>query len=55
MINAKDPGKGHFYVSLIKSAIRIAACAGVLFGGSVMLLAVGFLLAELLGLVEEVV
>jgi hypothetical protein len=55
MINAKDPGKGHFYVSLIKSVIRIAACVGVVFGGGVMTLAIGFLLAELLGLVEEMV
>ena len=55
-IQPKDPSKGHFYVSLFKSGIRIGGCAAVIFGlGSVVTLAVAFLVAELLGLVEEVV
>lgn len=53
-INLVDPGKGHFYVSLIKSIIRIAAGTFLVFGN---LLVAGILLvlAELLGIVEEIV
>lgn len=53
-IQPKDTSRGHFYVSLVKSIIRIGAgvslCAGSLFFA-------GFLLifAELLGIVEEIV
>ena len=54
MINLKDPGKGHFYVSLIKSAIRIAA-GGALIYGSVVTAGVLLIAAELLGILEEVV
>ena len=48
-----DPKK-HQNISFIKSAIRIAACfAGV--GGSIALLAAGLLLAEIVGVYEEMV
>jgi hypothetical protein len=47
--------KGHFYISLIKSAIRILGCIICITQGSVVILAVGLLLAEILGIVEEVV
>ena len=30
---SKDPGKGHFYVSLVKSGIRILAGVSLIFGG----------------------
>lgn len=71
MINNTDPGKGHFYVSIVKSVIRIAA--GVLiclfsmgddivnyYDGNVVsefLLYAGLLIigAEVLGIVEEIV
>jgi hypothetical protein len=51
---AKDPGRGHFYVSLSKSAIRIAAGVFLIQGNIV---GAGLLLigAELLGVIEELV
>jgi hypothetical protein len=49
---AKDPGQFHFYVSLIKSAIRI--CAGVaLIMGSLVWAGALLIGAEVLGIVEE--
>jgi hypothetical protein len=53
-IQPKDTSKGHFYVSLVKSIIRIGA-GGALIGG--FLWWAGFLLifAEVLGIVEELV
>ena len=49
----KDPSKRHFYISLVKSAIRIAGCVVALFKGSIFWLATGLLVAELLGIAEE--
>jgi|TARA_R110000803_G_scaffold68220_1_gene129989 hypothetical protein len=51
---AKDPGKGHFYVSLVKSAIRIVAGYFLITGNFVVAgaLIIG---AEVLGIVEEMV
>ena len=49
----KDPSKKHFYISLVKSAIRIAGCVVALATGSWGWLAVGLLVAEILGIVEE--
>lgn len=51
---AKDPGMGHFYVSMIKSFLRIAAGATLING---LFLAAGilFIVAELLGILEELV
>lgn len=53
-IQPKDTSKGHFYVSLAKSAIRIGA-GGCLVAGNLFL--AGFLLifAEILGVIEELV
>jgi hypothetical protein len=53
-IQPKDTSKGHFYVSLAKSAIRIAAGIALIQGEVAY---AGFLLiaAELLGVVEEIV
>ena len=62
MINNTDPGKGHFYVSIVKSVIRIAAgvCIakfGYHLNTSDLLLYAGLLIigAEVLGIVEEIV
>jgi hypothetical protein len=53
-IQPKDTSKGHFYVSLAKSAIRIVA--GVcLISGNFVFAGTGFILAEVLGIVEEIV
>lgn len=50
---SKDPGIKHFYISLIKSGLRIAGCAAVLLGANIMWLPGTFLIAELLGIAEE--
>jgi ribose 5-phosphate isomerase RpiB len=44
----------HFYVSVVKSAVRIGA-ASALIMGSFMLAGALFILAEILGIVEEIV
>jgi len=73
-INSKDPGKGHFYISLIKSTVRIISAGLLTWAGYVlwsaniysdifiadsgllmMLAGAGLLIAEVLGIVEEVV
>lgn len=53
-VQPKDTGKGHFYVSLVKSATRIAAGVALVAG---LFVATGALLilAEILGIIEEVV
>jgi hypothetical protein len=56
-VQPKDTSRGHFYVSLAKSAVRIAA------GGALCLTSIPLLwysgalliLAEILGIVEELV
>ena len=50
----KDPGKGHFYVSLVKSVVRIGAGVSLLFG-SLLWAGVLLIVAESLGIVEEIV
>lgn len=47
--------KGHFLISVAKSALRILACLLTIFQKDVMYLAVGFGIAEVLGILEEVV
>ena len=53
-IQPKDTSKGHFYVSIIKSGMRIAAAfrlmQGDMFGAGVFLI-----IAEALGILEELV
>ena len=53
-VQPKDPSRGHFYVSLVKSGLRIVAGIFLINGN---LLAAGSLLilAEGLGIVEELV
>lgn len=53
-IQPKDTSKGHFYVSLTKSVIRIGAGA-CLISGNFVFAGIGFILAEVLGIVEEMV
>lgn len=61
-VQPKDTSKGHFYVSLVKSALRIVAGASFIAAGLTLstdswLVAGGVLLigAEILGIVEELV
>ena len=57
----KDPGKFHFYVSLVKSAVRIVAGGSFIVGGYYLenwgtyIILGGALLiaAEILGILEE--
>ena len=53
-IQPKDTSKGHLYVSLVKSALRIAAGIALIMG---LFVFTGWLivLAEILGIVEELV
>jgi hypothetical protein len=53
-VQPKDTSKGHFYVSIVKSAVRIAAGAALIMGSFTVC---GWLiiLAEILGIVEELV
>ena len=53
-IQPKDTSKGHFYVSLAKSTIRIIA-GSCLMAGFIWFAGLGFVLAEMLGIVEEMV
>ena len=50
----KDPSMGHFYVSMIKSFLRIAAGA-TLINGLLLPAGILFIVAELLGILEELV
>lgn len=52
-VQPKDPSKRHFYISMVKSAVRIAGCVAVLAGFSITWLALAFLAAEGLGIAEE--
>jgi len=53
-IQPKDTSRGHFYVSIAKSFIRIFA-GMALIDGSLIIAGVSFIIAELLGIVEELV
>ena len=53
-IRPKDTSKGHFYVSLVKSIIRIGA-GGCLIQGNLIAAGGLLILAEMLGIVEELV
>lgn len=47
--------KGHLFISLAKSAIRVIGGVVTLINGSVIPLAVGIILAEVGGVLEELV
>ena len=53
-IQPKDTSKGHFYVSLAKSFIRIGAGCWLM-QGNLLVAGVCLILAELLGILEEMV
>ena len=50
----KDTSKGHFYVSLVKSIVRIGAGAALIYG-MFAVAGIAFIFAELLGILEEMV
>jgi hypothetical protein len=53
-IQPRDTSRGHFYVSIVKSFIRIFA--GIcLINGNFPIAGLSFIAAELLGIVEELV
>ena len=53
-VQPKDPSRGHFYVSLAKSGVRIIA--GVfLIDGNLLVAGSLLILAEGLGIIEELV
>jgi hypothetical protein len=53
-IQPKDTSRGHFYVSLVKSALRVVA--GIAFiQGSIVIGGAFLIAAEVLGIVEELV
>ena len=54
-IQPKDTGRGHFYVSLAKSAIRIAAGISLIWPENIVLAGAFLIAAEVLGVVEELV
>ena len=53
-IQPKDPSRGHFYVSLVKSGLRIGAGL-TLIQGLIVPAGALFIVAEVLGIVEELV
>ena len=54
-IQPKDISKGHFYVSMVKSAVRIAAGISLIWPQSLVLAGIFLIAAEVLGIVEEMV
>lgn len=54
-IQPKDTSRGHFYVSLFKSATRIAAGIAMVWPQSIVLAGIFIIAAEILGIVEEIV
>lgn len=53
-IQPKDPSKGHFYASMAKSSLRIGAAVFLGFGNLAMAASL-FIVAEILGIVEELI
>ena len=53
-IQPKDTSKGHFWVSLVKSFIRIGA-GFWLINGNLLMAGVCLIMAEVLGILEELV
>jgi hypothetical protein len=53
-VQPKDPSRDHFYVSMGKSVLRIIA-GGNLLIGNLWLAGIFLILAEILGIVEELV
>ena len=53
-VQPKDPSKNHFHVSMVKSGVRIIAGVALIFG-DLLLAGILVIVAELLGIVEEIV
>lgn len=53
-VAAVDPGLAHFKISLVKSVLRMAGCVCLFAGAGLMWFGVLFLVAEILGILEEV-
>jgi len=53
-VQPKDISRGHFYVSIVKSFVRIFAGIALI-DGSLVIAGISFIVAELLGIVEELV
>ena len=53
-IQPKDTSKGHFWVSIVKSIIRIGA-GGCLITGNLLMAGYLLIMAEILGILEELV
>ena len=53
-VQPKDTSRGHFYVSVVKSAVRVAAGVALIIAG-LSLVGWLFILAEILGIIEELV
>ena len=53
-IQPKGTSRGHFYVSIVKSFVRIFAGVALI-NGSFIIAGVSLIAAELLGIVEELV
>ena len=53
-IQPKDTSRGHFYLSIVKSALRLIAGAALI-QGDLMVAGGLFIAAEVLGVAEEVV
>ncbi|CAB4142654.1 hypothetical protein UFOVP447_23 [uncultured Caudovirales phage] len=53
-MNHPDPKK-HQYISFVKSAIRIAGCVCAIYSGTILGLAIALLVAEVVGIYEELV
>ena len=51
-LEPKDPSKKHFYISLVKSAVRIGA-GGFLITGNFLMAGILLIGAEVLGIAEE--
>jgi hypothetical protein len=54
-VQPKDTSKGHFYVSLAKSFIRIGAGIALIWPESILLAGFLLIVAEMLGILEELV
>lgn len=46
---------GHLLISISKSILRIGSCIYTLYTGTITVMAIGFLIAEILGILEELV
>lgn len=46
---------GHLLISIGKSIIRMGSCIWTIVSGTVLPIAIGFLIAEILGILEELV